>query len=133
MDTTYKSFADFATFHEKLIQKGIDAVPVADFVQPYREHYGSIKIVSPGLTWQQCQYDGTACIGIFRVFTYVGEVVTQTHIAVVGNSISSVTHLASLWFHKNRQRGDIVKPTVSVSEHRSVYPVLIPENSEEYV
>lgn len=137
MDTRYVSFSDQQDFHASLIVKGIGKLSVEDFMKPYAGLYSRFQAVNVEQGWQICQYEGRACIGIFRVYDYPDEETLKSgvcnfvagywHAAFVALDIGRVTDVATEWFHKNRHRGySAFKPSIHVSPERAVYPVSRP-------
>jgi hypothetical protein len=120
MDSGYESFSGHQHFHIEVIRKEFGGVQVGEFLKTYEALYPDLITIDPEGGWQICQYEGRACIGVFRVYT-VDEVCLN--LAFVGLDIGRVTGAATMWFRKNRARGVLEKPTIQIAEHRSVYPI----------
>lgn len=141
MDSGYEAFSDHQHFHTEVIKKKIGGLSVEDFLKPYAAQYEKFYAVEPESSWQICQYEGRACIGVFRVYVTPDPVALSKgdrnsvsfymHVAFVALDLGRVTDKASLWFRQNRMRGEAsTKPVISVAPHRTVYPINNPIKGE---
>jgi hypothetical protein len=121
MDFGYEAFSAHQHFHIEVIKKEFGGLQVGEFLKTYEALYPDLIAVDPEGGWQICQYEGRACIGVFRAYSRDDE--ACLHLAFVGLDIGRVTSAATMWFRKNRARGVIEKPTIQVAEHRTVYPI----------
>jgi len=142
MDSGYEAFSDHQHFHATLIEKKIGGLSVYDFLKTYSAQYDKFYAVEPESSWQICQYEGRACIGVFRAYVNPDPVAMSkgdrnfvsfyTHVAFVALDLGRVTDKASAWFRQNRMRGAaLTKPVIHVSPHRTVYPINNPNTEED--
>lgn len=135
MSFVVESFSANYTLTTMPIRKGWDkdGVKLEHFLNIFRSARGmeDVKFVDPGLGWDSNQYDGKVCVGIFEIFTLVGQVPEISRFGMVASNTHWIEHRAVEFMLKHRQTnpdGSGIRPTVAAAPHWLVYPVELPKD-----
>lgn len=137
MPTVIDSFSRTYDYHRLPVRKGFrnGGEKLEEFLHYFRQQYDAqnVAFVDPGLGWQQNQYDGAACVGIFNVYTLTPTGNEMRRVGIISTNAHHMEHAALKWLDAHRQRNPDSSgkwPVIALaapSDHCEVYPVQIPE------
>lgn len=137
MPAVIDSFSRTYDYHRLMIRKGFEngGETLENFLHYFRQDYSAqeVQFVDPGLGWQQNQYDGAVCVGIFWIYTLVADGYKSSRVGIISTNAHHMEHAALKWLSAHRQRNPdhsglwpMVK-LVGTHGDAEVCPVLIPE------
>lgn len=137
MPAVIDSFSITYDYHRLLIRKGFEngGETLENFLHYFRQDYNAqdVVIADPGLGWQQNQYDGKVCVGVFWIYTLTQHGYKSHRVGIISTNVHHMEHAALKWLNAHRQRNPDNSgrwPTVKLADSRTyaeVCPVQIPE------